>query len=42
MQITSTTAAHSMEYSMSAYHHNLPHGAGLIMISIDAEQQSPD
>lgn len=21
-----------MEHSMSAYHHNLPHGAGLIMI----------
>lgn len=32
MQLTSTTAAHSMEHSMSAYHHNLPHGAGLIMI----------
>lgn len=33
MQITSTTAQHSMEHAMSAYHHNLPHGAGLIMIS---------
>lgn len=33
MQLTSTTAQHSMEHSMSAYHHNLPHGAGLIMIS---------
>ena len=33
MQLTSTTTAHSMEHSMSAYHHNLPHGAGLIMIS---------
>ena len=33
MQLTSTTAAHSMEHSMSAYHHNLPHGAGLVMIS---------
>lgn len=33
MQLTSTTAAHAMEHSMSAYHHNLPHGAGLIMIS---------
>ena len=33
MQLTSTTAEHSMEHSMSAYHHNLPHGAGLIMIS---------
>lgn len=33
MQLSSTTAQHSMEHSMSAYHHNLPHGAGLIMIS---------
>lgn len=33
MQLTSTTAKHSMEHSMSAYHPNLPHGAGLIMIS---------
>lgn len=24
---------HSMEHAMSAYHHQLPHGAGLIMIS---------
>ncbi len=35
MQLTSTTAQHSMEHSMSAYHHHLPHGAGLIMISIE-------
>lgn len=33
MQLTSTTAQHSMEHAMSAYHYNLPHGAGLIMIS---------
>lgn len=33
MQLTGTTASHAMEHSMSAYHHNLPHGAGLIMIS---------
>ena len=33
MQLTSITAQHSMEHAMSAYHHNLPHGAGLIMIS---------
>ncbi len=33
MQLTSTTAQHSMEHAMSAYHHGLPHGAGLIMIS---------
>lgn len=35
MQLTSTTAQHSMEHAMSAYHHNLPHGAGLIMISYE-------
>lgn len=33
MQLTSTTAEHAMEHSMSAYHHHLPHGAGLIIIS---------
>ena len=33
MQLTLTTAEHSMEHAMSAYHHDLPHGAGLIMIS---------
>lgn len=33
MQLTSVTAQHSMEHAMSAYHPNLPHGAGLIMIS---------
>lgn len=33
MQLTSATAEHSMEHAMSAYHHDLPHGAGLIMIS---------
>ncbi len=35
MQLTSTTAQHSLEHAMSAYHHNLPHGAGLIMISVE-------
>ena len=35
MQLTSTTAQHSMEHAMSAYHHNLPHGAELIMISVE-------
>lgn len=34
MQLTSTTAQHSMEHAMSAYHPTLPHGAGLIMISV--------
>lgn len=33
MQIASCTAEHSMKHAMSAYHHDLPHGAGLIMIS---------
>ncbi len=33
MNLTLTTAAHSLEHSMSAYHHGLPHGAGLIIIS---------
>lgn len=33
MQLTSATAEHSMEHAMSAYHPDLPHGAGLIMIS---------
>lgn len=33
MTICSTTAEHSLEHAMSAYHPRLPHGAGLIMIS---------
>ncbi len=33
MTISLTTAEHSLEHAMSAYHHDLPHGAGLIMIS---------
>ena len=33
MNIASCTAEHSLEHAMSAYHHELPHGAGLIMIS---------
>lgn len=33
MTISSTTAEHSLEHAMSAYHPSLPHGAGLIMIS---------
>lgn len=33
MVLTSTTAEHSMEHAMSAFHQELPHGAGLIMIS---------
>lgn len=34
MCVGSTTSQHSLEHAMSAYHQNLPHGAGLIMISI--------
>lgn len=33
MTISVTTAEHSLEHAMSAYHPSLPHGAGLIMIS---------
>lgn len=33
MTISVTTAEHSLEHAMSAYHSDLPHGAGLIMIS---------
>ena len=38
MQFTSTTAQHSMEHAMSAYHRNLQHGAGLIIISREFAQ----
>lgn len=33
MTFCSTTAEHSLEHAMSAYHQDLPHGGGLIMIS---------
>lgn len=33
MTVSVTTAKHAMEHAMSAYHPELPHGAGLIMIS---------
>lgn len=33
MTFCSTTAEHSLEHAMSAYHPDLPHGAGLILIS---------
>lgn len=35
MTISACTSEHSMEHAMSAYHHELPHGAGLVMISIE-------
>ena len=38
MQLTSTTAQHSMEHAMSACHRNLQHGAGLIIISKEFAQ----
>jgi len=30
---SSCTSEHSLEHALSAFHHNLPHGAGLIMLS---------
>lgn len=33
MCLSSTTSQHSMECAMSAFHQDLPHGAGLIMLS---------
>lgn len=33
MVVGSCTSEHAMEHAMSAYHQDLPHGAGLIMIS---------
>lgn len=33
MTVSACTSEHSMEHAMSAFHHELPHGAGLIMIS---------
>jgi alcohol dehydrogenase len=34
MAVGSLTSKHSLEHAMSAYHQNLPHGAGLVLISI--------
>lgn len=34
MAIGSLTSEHSLEHAMSAYHQNLPHGAGLVLISV--------
>ena len=33
--MSSCTSEHSIEHALSAYHPNLPHGAGLIMISLE-------
>ena len=32
MCVGACTSEHSLEHAMSAYHQDLPHGAGLIMI----------
>lgn len=34
MVVSACTAEHSIEHALSAYHEKLPHGAGLIMISL--------
>ena len=34
MVVGSCTSEHSLEHALSAYHQDLPHGAGLIMISL--------
>ena len=34
MTLTRLTSQHAMERAMSAFHHQLPHGAGLIMLSV--------
>lgn len=34
MTVGSCTSEHSLEHALSAYHQQLPHGAGLIMISL--------
>lgn len=33
MELSSCTSEHAMEHALSGFHHELPHGAGLIMIS---------
>ena len=35
MQLTRITAQHSIEHALSAYHRNLQHGAGLILIATE-------
>ena len=34
MELSSCVSEHSMEHALSGHHHSLPHGAGLIMISV--------
>lgn len=33
MSVGNTSSLHSLEHALSAYHHNLPHGLGLILLS---------
>lgn len=42
MTVSVCTSEHSMEHAMSAYHQELPHGAGLIMISVAYYQHFVD
>ncbi len=42
MNLSCNTSEHSMEHALSAYHPQLPHGAGLIMISIAYYQHFVD
>lgn len=35
MQLTRITAQHSIEHALSAYHRNLQHGAGLILVAVE-------
>lgn len=42
MTVSCCTSEHSMEHAMSAYHQELPHGAGLIMISKEYYQHFID
>ena len=34
MDVSTCTSEHSLEHALSAYHQELPHGAGLIMLSL--------
>lgn len=42
MSLSCCTSEHSMEHALSAYHPQLPHGAGLIMISLAYYQHFVD
>lgn len=42
MTVSSCTSEHAMEHAMSAFHQTLPHGAGLVMISLAYYQHFVD